>query len=225
MTGTKHDRRASHCSAALPWPYGLGARGLATCARADRYPNRPVKIIVPTVAGGTVDVITRLVANDLSSRLGASFFVDNRSGAGNTLGSREAARAEADGYTLLMSSASGQVIQSARVPQRRLRCGQELCADRPGRRGLHHSGDQSVAAVQIRPRAGGLRQGQSGQAQLRVGRNRHLAAPGRRIVQVGGRRRSRARPLSRRCAVDRRRDRRQRSTDVRGGEPAARAHP
>jgi tripartite-type tricarboxylate transporter receptor subunit TctC len=45
-----------------------------------------VKIIVPTVAGGTVDVITRLLANDLSSRLGASFFVDNRSGAGNTLG-------------------------------------------------------------------------------------------------------------------------------------------
>ncbi len=79
-------------------------------APAQTYPNRPVKIIVPTVAGGTVDVITRLVANDLSSRLGASFFVDNRSGAGNTLGSREAARAEADGYTLLMSSASGQVI-------------------------------------------------------------------------------------------------------------------
>ena len=45
------------------------------------YPARPVKIIVPTVAGGTVDVITRLIANDLSSRLGVSFFVDNRSAA------------------------------------------------------------------------------------------------------------------------------------------------
>jgi tripartite-type tricarboxylate transporter receptor subunit TctC len=62
---------------------------------AQPYPARPVKIIVPTVAGGTVDVITRLIANDLSSRLGVSFFVDNRSGAGNTLGSREAARAAA----------------------------------------------------------------------------------------------------------------------------------
>jgi tripartite-type tricarboxylate transporter receptor subunit TctC len=59
---------------------------------AQPYPARPVKIIVPTVAGGTVDVITRLIANDLSSRLGVSFFVDNRSGAGNTLGSREAAQ-------------------------------------------------------------------------------------------------------------------------------------
>lgn len=79
-------------------------------ACAQPYPNRPVKIIVPTVAGGTVDVLTRLVAGDLSARLGQSFFVDNRSGAGNTLGSREAARADPDGYTLLMSSASGQVI-------------------------------------------------------------------------------------------------------------------
>jgi hypothetical protein len=77
---------------------------------AQPYPARPVKIIVPTVAGGTVDVITRLIANDLSSRLGVSFVVDNRSGAGNTLGSREAARSDPDGYTLLMSSASGQVI-------------------------------------------------------------------------------------------------------------------
>jgi tripartite-type tricarboxylate transporter receptor subunit TctC len=79
-------------------------------ADAQTYPNRPVKIIVPTVAGGTVDVITRLIANDLSARLGVSFFVDNRSGAGNTLGSREVARSEPDGATLLMSSASGQVI-------------------------------------------------------------------------------------------------------------------
>jgi tripartite-type tricarboxylate transporter receptor subunit TctC len=82
----------------------------ATQAQAQSYPNRPVKIIVPTVAGGTVDVITRLIANDLSSRLGVSFIVDNRSGAGNTLGTREAARADPDGSTLLMSSASGQVI-------------------------------------------------------------------------------------------------------------------
>jgi tripartite-type tricarboxylate transporter receptor subunit TctC len=69
-----------------------------------------VKIIVPTVAGGVVDVVTRLLANELTTRLGQSFFIDNRSGAGNTLGSREAARAAPDGTTLLMSSASGQVI-------------------------------------------------------------------------------------------------------------------
>jgi tripartite-type tricarboxylate transporter receptor subunit TctC len=88
----------------------LGSAWLAHPAQAQPYPARPVRIIVPTVAGGTVDVITRLLANDLSARLGTSFFVDNRSGAGNTLGSREAARSDPDGYTLLMSSASGQVV-------------------------------------------------------------------------------------------------------------------
>jgi tripartite-type tricarboxylate transporter receptor subunit TctC len=88
----------------------LGSAWLAHPAHAQPYPARPVRIIVPTVAGGTVDVITRLLANDLSARLGTSFFVDNRSGAGNTLGSREAARSDPDGYTLLMSSASGQVV-------------------------------------------------------------------------------------------------------------------
>jgi tripartite-type tricarboxylate transporter receptor subunit TctC len=87
---------------------------LAVCgltpAAAQTYPNHPIRIIVPTVAGGTVDVITRIVANALTGPLGGSVVVDNRSGAGNTLGSREAARADADGYTLLMTSASGHVI-------------------------------------------------------------------------------------------------------------------
>jgi tripartite-type tricarboxylate transporter receptor subunit TctC len=77
---------------------------------AQTYPDRPVKIIVPTVAAGTVDLVTRVMANDLSNRLGNKFFIENRSGAGNTIGSKDAAEANADGYTLLMSSASGQVI-------------------------------------------------------------------------------------------------------------------
>jgi tripartite-type tricarboxylate transporter receptor subunit TctC len=78
--------------------------------RAQNYPDRPVKIIVPTVAAGTVDLVTRVLANDLSTRLDGKFFIEDRSGAGNTLGSRDAAQAPPDGYTLLMSSASGQVI-------------------------------------------------------------------------------------------------------------------
>jgi tripartite-type tricarboxylate transporter receptor subunit TctC len=79
-------------------------------AHAQPYPDRPVKIIVPTVAAGTVDLVTRIMANDLGARLGGSFFVENHSGAGNTIGSREVARSDPDGYTLLMSSGSGQVI-------------------------------------------------------------------------------------------------------------------
>jgi tripartite-type tricarboxylate transporter receptor subunit TctC len=76
----------------------------------DKYPSRPIKIIVPTPAGGPVDVVARIVANYLSMSLGQSVVVDNRPGAGNTIGSKEAARAEPDGYTLLYSSISGLVL-------------------------------------------------------------------------------------------------------------------
>ena len=83
---------------------------LAGAAEGQAYPDRPVKIVVPTVAAGTVDLVTRVMANDLDARLGQNFFVENRSGAGNTIGSREVAHSEPDGYTLLMSSGSGEVI-------------------------------------------------------------------------------------------------------------------
>ena len=79
-------------------------------ASAELYPARPIKIIVPTPAGGPVDVIARLVGNYLTSALGQAVVIDNRPGAGNTLGSKEAAQAEPDGYTLLYSSASGLVL-------------------------------------------------------------------------------------------------------------------
>jgi len=86
------------------------AHAAPVTAQAQIYPNRPVKIIVPTPPGGPVDVMARLVANQIAPLLGQSVFIDNRAGAANTLGSAEAARAAPDGYTLLYSSASGLVI-------------------------------------------------------------------------------------------------------------------
>jgi tripartite-type tricarboxylate transporter receptor subunit TctC len=86
------------------------ARAAPLTAQAQAYPNRPVKVIVPTPPGGPVDVMARLVANQIAPLLGQSVFIDNRAGAANTLGSAEAARAAPDGYTLLYSSASGLVI-------------------------------------------------------------------------------------------------------------------
>ncbi len=85
--------------------------GLAVVpAAAQPYPNRPVKIIVPTPAGGPVDVMARLLANALPAFLGQSVIVENRAGAGNTLGSKVAAAADPDGYTLLVSAASGLIM-------------------------------------------------------------------------------------------------------------------
>jgi tripartite-type tricarboxylate transporter receptor subunit TctC len=88
----------------------LTAAPVIETARAQDYPDRPVKIIVPTPPGGPVDVIARITANYLQNTLGKGFIVENRAGAGNTIGSKDAAEAAPDGYTLLYSSASGLVI-------------------------------------------------------------------------------------------------------------------
>jgi len=79
-------------------------------ATAQPYPNRPIKIIVPTPAGGPVDVMARLLANALPPVLGQNVIVENRAGAGNTLGSKVAAAADPDSYTLLVSAASGLIM-------------------------------------------------------------------------------------------------------------------
>ena len=79
-------------------------------AAAQPYPSRPVKIIVPTPAGGPVDVMARLLANGLPPVLGQNVIVENRAGAGNTLGSKVAAAADPDGYMLLVSAASGLIM-------------------------------------------------------------------------------------------------------------------
>jgi tripartite-type tricarboxylate transporter receptor subunit TctC len=74
-------------------------------ALGQTYPNRPIKLIAPFPAGGPVDVMARLAADGLSQNLG-TVVVENRPGAGGTLGSRFAATAEPDGYTLLFGSST-----------------------------------------------------------------------------------------------------------------------
>jgi tripartite-type tricarboxylate transporter receptor subunit TctC len=88
----------------------LLAAGFTAAAQAQTYPTRPIRIIVPTPPGGPVDVVARVVANGLTKVLGQGVVVDNRPGAGNTIGSKEAALADPDGYTLHYSSSSGLVI-------------------------------------------------------------------------------------------------------------------
>src|SRR6185437_16954083 len=83
---------------------------IAAPAFAQSYPDRPVRIIVPTPAGGPVDVMARLLAGALPASLGQNVFVENKPGAGNTLGSRLAAEAAPDGYTLMVSAASGLIM-------------------------------------------------------------------------------------------------------------------
>ena len=81
---------------------GLCVAMTAGIARAGTYPERPVRIIVPYGPGGIADVTMRLVAQNLSKRLGQQFFIENRPGAGGGVGMQTAKEAPADGYTLVM---------------------------------------------------------------------------------------------------------------------------
>lgn len=82
---------------------------LLAAAALAAYPDRPVKIIVPFPPGGPTDVQARILAQRLGEKLGQSFIVDNRSGAGGNIGTRAAAQAAPDGYTLLFMTPA-QVI-------------------------------------------------------------------------------------------------------------------
>ena len=75
-------------------------------AFAQTYPNRPVKIVVPFPAGGGTDALTRFVAKGMEQRLGQPFIVENRAGAGTTLGATAVARSDPDGYTIMVGTAS-----------------------------------------------------------------------------------------------------------------------
>ena len=78
---------------------------MAGAAMAQPYPSRPIKIIAPFAAGGLADVLARSVADRLAKSMGQPVVVENRTGAGGNVGADVVARAEPDGYTLLMSSA------------------------------------------------------------------------------------------------------------------------
>ena len=77
---------------------------LAPNASADDYPNRPVRLIIPFPPGGSNDVVGRLVAQQLSVKLGHQVYVDNRGGAGGTIGTEACANAAPDGYTICIIS-------------------------------------------------------------------------------------------------------------------------
>ena len=85
------------------------AAGLVVAPRlssAQAYPNRPIRVIVPFAAGGPSDIIARIVADALHSRLGQTVVIDNRAGGGANIGIGAAARAEPDGYTLLITTSA-----------------------------------------------------------------------------------------------------------------------
>ena len=93
----------------MPGRHALVAVMLAICATAadaQSYPVKPIKVIVPYTPGSPVDVLARVVTQQVAARLAQGIVIDNRPGAGTTLGTKMAASAEPDGYTLLIGATS-----------------------------------------------------------------------------------------------------------------------
>ena len=107
------DGMANFTSASRRRALGLACKGLISLAVASasafavaqgNYPSKPLRLVVPQAAGGTGDTVSRLVAQKLSARLGQPVVVENRPGAGGTVGSGLVAKAPADGYSLVLAS-------------------------------------------------------------------------------------------------------------------------
>ena len=107
-------RRATLSVMAATALMAMGTTG-AALAQSD-YPNKPVRLVVPYAPGGATDVIGRVLAKQLSESLGQQFVVDNRAGAGGSLGAGQVAKSPADGYTLLMGAFTSHTINAALTP-------------------------------------------------------------------------------------------------------------
>lgn len=118
MKSTNHQihstRRLTLSAMSVTVLLAIGSIGTAQ-AQAD-YPNKPVRLVVPYAPGGATDVIGRVLAKQLSDTLGQQFVVDNRAGAGGSLGAGQVAKSSADGYTLLMGAFTSHTINAALTP-------------------------------------------------------------------------------------------------------------
>jgi tripartite-type tricarboxylate transporter receptor subunit TctC len=103
-----HKMTLSHRSGL--WLCALAALFAASVARAETYPNHPIRLIVPFAAGGLNDVVARLVAPHLEKSLGQPIIIDNRPAASGIVGTDATAKAPPDGYTLLMVASSFTVV-------------------------------------------------------------------------------------------------------------------
>lgn len=108
------NRHRMCCVAVATMMSALGLRSSAALAQSPNYPTRPIKLVLPFGAGGSTDVIARLLGNRVGETLGQQLIIENKPGADGDLGAESVARSPADGYTLLMTTQSMAVNHSLR---------------------------------------------------------------------------------------------------------------
>ena len=109
MTSTTFPRRRALAAAAAL----AVAAALPGAAWAQAYPSKPLTMVVPFSAGGTTDILARIVGKAMEAELGQPIVIDNKAGAGGNIGAQAAARAKADGYTLFMGTVGTHAINEA----------------------------------------------------------------------------------------------------------------
>jgi tripartite-type tricarboxylate transporter receptor subunit TctC len=106
------NRKQLLLSSAILCALGAAAWGPAVAQEAA-FPNKPITLVIPFPPGGATDVLGRLIGKKLGDKLGQSVVIDNRAGAGTTIGAAYVAKAAPDGYTLLMSSGTTFTVNPA----------------------------------------------------------------------------------------------------------------
>ena len=162
--------------------------------RGRTIPTGRSRFIIPFPPGGSTTIVIRSVSDKLGEALGQQIVIDNRAGAGGTVGTRALAKADPDGYTIGLGYTGTLGDRPEPLFQRRLRPAQGLRRDRPDRHRAEHAGGASVVPGQDGSGVRRLRQGQPRQGQLRLGRHRHGQPRLRRVLRQ--RHRHQARPHS-----------------------------
>ena len=166
------------------------AFAFAQAGAQDKFPSKPVKILVPYAPGGATDIVARIVGEQMRQSLGQSFVVENKPGAFGILAIEEMARARPDGYTVQVGNVSTNAITPvivSRQVQDQLRS-RRRAGDQPDRRAGIPGGDDDQLCREGRQGAHRLRQEEPRQAALRHGRRRQLSALRHGLFrQAGGR--------------------------------------
>ena len=159
---------------------GLSLGVATTAATAQSWPTKPLRVIIPVAAGGATDIIPRIVLEQLSAQVGQPIIVENRPGAGTTIGANTVAKSDPDGYTILVNGPSHTIAPSLypKLPYHPCRISRRSLLRRLKKRPRRFAGQGPEDGARPRCR----RQGKARRLQFLLGRRGNRDAPERRAV-------------------------------------------